>query len=447
MKYLINQHIALRIFFAILLGPIFTTFGAQVTFRVNMGIQSSIGRFDDAGDFAEVRGSFDNWGAGLILDPSSQEPGVWEGSIDFFDPVGSDVQYKFVITQPNGTVVWEGFVGDGNQNRAFTLEESDQTLPIAFFDNVSVDPGAGIPVVFQVDMGVQIDMGAFSPETDIIEARGPFNNWGGGFELSNADAGRPTIYQGLMNITSTSPGGSVPYKYVINGGTWEGGDNRTFVLAELEQTLPVRFFDDIEPGSFLTEDTLVTFTVDMTGAVNGLDGSLIGPVNEVYINGDFTPWWNWGSLPGEFAMFDDGLQSLGDQVSGDLVYSWQQVFLAGSPVRLQYRYGVDSEDNEAMPGDDRIRYIRANGNYEMPLDAFGDIVQESRDLQLGGVAIASASGGQVTVTWDGGAGILLQSRTAFDNTDWQEVPNTEAQSSVTLPISNTGHMFFRLTRQ
>lgn len=447
MKYLFNQHRALQIFLAILLGPAFAAFGAEVTFQVDMGIQSSIGRFDQAGDFAEVRGSFDNWGSGFILDPSPQDPDVWTGSIELFDPAGSVIQYKFVITQPDGTIVWEGFVGEGNQNRAFTPEESDQTLAVAFFDNVTVDPGAGIPVRFQVDMSVQIEMGAFTPETDIVEARGPFNNWDGGFELSNADSDSPTVYQGTLNITSSSPGGSVPYKYVINGGTWEGGANRTFILAESEQSLPIRFFDDIEPGSFLTEETLVTFTVDMTGAVNGLDGTLIGSVNEVYINGDFIPWWNWGSLPGEFALFDDGVQSLGDQVSGDLVYSWQQLFPAGSPVRVEYRYGVDSEDNEAPPGDNRVRYIRANGDYEMPLDVFGNFVQESRELQLGNVTIASELGGQVIVTWDGGAGILLQSRTAFGSADWQEIPNTEAESSVTLPVSNIGSMFFRSTRR
>jgi len=125
------------------------------------------------------------------------------------------------------------------------------------------------------------------------------------------------------------------------------------------------------------------------------------------------------------------------------------VFTAGSPTptRVEYRYGINSGDNESAAGNNRIRYIRATGGYQMPLDVFGDIVQEPRELQLGGVAIGFVLEGSVNLTWDGGAGIVLQSRTEFNSADWHEVPNTEAQSSVTLSISNEGQMFYRLTRR
>jgi hypothetical protein len=43
-----------------------------------------------------------------------------------------------------------------------------------------------------------------------------------------------------------SPGGSVPYKFVVNGGTWETGDNRGFILPSSGQTLPVDYFDRLD---------------------------------------------------------------------------------------------------------------------------------------------------------------------------------------------------------
>ena len=97
--------------------------------------------------------------------------------------------------------------------------------------------------------------GLFLPEFDWLEVRGAFNSWAAGFELEPISEGSP-IYAGSTTIKSIAPGDSVEYKYVYNGGQWENGSNRKFILAEQAlQVLPIRYFSDIGPGSNLTEDT------------------------------------------------------------------------------------------------------------------------------------------------------------------------------------------------
>jgi hypothetical protein len=68
------------------------------------------------------------------------------------------------------------------------------------------------------------------------------------------------------------------------------------------------------------------------------------------------------------------------------------------------------------------------------------IVNNSRPVS------AKPQGNLVTVTWNGGPGIRLQMSTTIGNAGWQDVPNTDGQSSVDLPMSNTG-TFFRVIKR
>ena len=59
---------------------------------------------------------------------------------------------------------------------------------------------------------------------------------------------------------------------------------------------------------------------------------------------------------------------------------------------------------------------------------------------------AKPQGNLVTITWNGGPGIFLQTSTTLGGAGWQDVPNTDGKSSVDLPLSNTG-TFFRVIRR
>jgi len=212
-----------------------------VTFQVNLSIQQLIGNFDPTSHTVEVRGSFDGWGAGIALAVDPMDSDIYQGTTDILGSAGAVIEYKFVINQA-GTLVWEGDVGTGMANRAFTLEGASQTLPVVYFDNLSTDPGAGIPVTFAVNLGVQAALGLFNPDFDTVTVAGKFNVWNGtDSPLVNSNE-EPYIYRGMYSIKA-SPGSPVPHKFVVSGSVWEEGDDRTFVLADSEQTLPVVFFN------------------------------------------------------------------------------------------------------------------------------------------------------------------------------------------------------------
>ncbi|MDB4491580.1 hypothetical protein N9260_01000 [bacterium] len=222
------------------------TLAIEVTFQVNLSIQESLERFVPSEDIIEVRGSFTGWGGGTELEQDANNPSIYSLPLEVEDGEGAFVDYKFVIVDSSNVVIWESEVGDGQDNRAFEQQAADHVLPPVFFDNLSVDPGAGTDVMFQVDMAARIHDDLFDPEVDYVSVRGPFNNWEGNEPLVRIEEGS-TIYQGTATVGFILPGSEVPYKFIINSAEWENGDNREFELAENAQMVPVRFFDDIEP--------------------------------------------------------------------------------------------------------------------------------------------------------------------------------------------------------
>ena len=217
-----------------------------VKFQVDMSVQEAIGRFDAQTDIVELRGSFNVWEGGDEMERGEGDSSLYSLEIDVPDEPGATIPYKFVIIADGGRVVWESDVGDGQTNRTMLLEGDGQELPAVFFDNLSVDPGAGIEVTFLVDMKARIDEASFDPASDLVEVRGPFNDWEGGSELAPVEEGS-SVYGGAVTVAFILPGTQVAYKYIINGGEWETGENRYFELGEQAHSVPVRYFDDIEP--------------------------------------------------------------------------------------------------------------------------------------------------------------------------------------------------------
>ncbi len=238
-----------------------------VTFKVNLEIQQATGNFDPALHTVECHGAFDGWGAGVTLSPSQDNTNVYLGTVNVTGSPGAVIEYKFVINRA-GSLLWEGNVGPGgpNGNRTLTLVAGSQDLPVVYFNNLTNNPGAGISVTFLVSMAVPTARGTFDPSTGMVDLRGPFNNWGNpsGFILTNT-AANPTLFAGAIPIATASPGSSIPYKFTMNG-TWEMGDNRSFILASSAQTLPVDYFDRVSDfGPIAIETTLFTVTLSWTG--------------------------------------------------------------------------------------------------------------------------------------------------------------------------------------
>ena len=326
-------------------------------------------------------------------------------------------------------------------------ETGGQILETVFFDDLDTNPGGGVEVTFQVNMAPLLQDGLFLPEFDWLEVRGAFNSWAAGFQLEPILEGSP-IYAGSTTINSIAPGDSVEYKYVYNGGQWENGSNRKFILAQQAlQVLPIRYFNDIGPDSNLTEDTKIFISVNMNNALalNGTPFNL--ETDRVYINGEFSEftWWEWSFPPDEFELLDDGIAESGDAVAGDGIYSIKFQALAGQPKRLEYKFSINGEDSEADFQNNHIRYIRETENYPLPVDQFGNMVREPEILSsdLGVITIDGPVDGMVTLIWENTDAVLQRSENLAPRS-WQNIPNSQGNREMVFSVNEISENYFRL---
>jgi hypothetical protein len=432
----------------------------NVTFQINMATQEAAHAFDPtAGDVVELRGEFNGWAGGTVLEPDATNPDIYTITVPVSQAPGSSVQYKFHI-QRAASDTWEN-----DPNRQFAQLSTDQTLPVVYFNNVT-----GVPIRaalnFAVDMNAQIAGGKFDGTSEEVWVRGNKMGWDvppQGLQLFE-DAGHAGVYTNQYQMDAVITGDTIEYKYTIfdpstGGTTWEDGANKSVAFTGTEstdangyhvKTLATTYFNGISPADILSADTLVTFQVDMNGAVTFGGATPFDAANSgVWINASFVNngnWGAWGSQDPSLQMFDDGVTG-GDTVAGDGIYSFQAMFPKGSPTLVTYKYGIDSADNEAAANNNHVRYIRATGSYTMPLDKFGMQTQETQGAtDLGNVSIKLESDGKITLTWPGQAGVKLQQFNDIANAaSGTDVPNSDGQSSVTLtPSAATG--FFRIVK-
>ncbi|MDB4419879.1 CBM20 domain-containing protein [Akkermansiaceae bacterium] len=412
-----------------------------------MSVQIAIGRYDPGNDLLMVRGPFNSW-VGNDLTFVAGSNFLYEAEIDIFETDGAQTDYKFFIASVTSGDIWEGNVGTGeNGNRRFNYQAGGQILETVFFDDLEKNPGGGVKVTFQVNMAPLLQDGLFLPEFDWLEVRGAFNRWAAGFELEPISEGSP-IYAGSTTIKSIAPGDSVEYKYVYNGGQWENGSNRKFILAEQAlQVLPIRYFSDIRPDSSLTEDTKIVISVNMNNALalNGTPFNL--ETDRVYINGEFSEftWWEWSFPPDGFELLDDGTAESGDAVEGDGIYSIKFQALAGQPKRIEYKFSINAEDSEADFQNNHIRYIRETGNYPLPVDQFGNMVHEPEVLSsnLGVITINGPVDGMVTLSWENTDAVLQHSESLAPSS-WQNIPNSQGDREMVFSATEISKNYFRL---
>jgi hypothetical protein len=219
----------------------------------------------------------------------------------------------------------------------------------------------------------------------------------------------------------------------------------------------------------LPVNTLVTFTVDMNGAIT-TEGHLFdaNDGDTIWINGGGgIPWYVWfaptnpAAGPAQYQMFESA--------PGSGVYSNAILLSKGWPLAFEYKYGVaiaslgdlGPRDNEAAVGSNHFRVIRstATGTYTTPQDRFGNQYHEPFFNKLarndGQLKIGAPSGGNTLVSWLGRPGAHLQTRTNVAG-DWQDLIQTDGTNwtfgtaSINGFVSQTnwpavGKSFFRLT--
>jgi hypothetical protein len=346
-----------------------------------------VGNFNSGTDTLEVRGDFNSWNGGMTLSSVPGNPNVYQVTYTNYNyPPGTTLEYKFVMITQTAGYVWETV-----NNRVLTMPGSAQTLPVVYFNNLAAAP-IRAEVLFQVDMGVQLTIGTFDRATGQVWVRGDSMGWDAppsGLQLFE-DTARPGVYTNVFAMEQLLPGVPIAYKFTTwqpatSTTVWEDDGNKQVVFTGAEpvnaagyyvETVGPVYFNGLGYADVLTQETLVTFTVNMNGAV-GVGGSPVFTegTDWVDMNGDFLGWWTWGSPPAAAAMYDDGMTG-GDTVAQNGIWSLQYLFPKGSRTRVEYAYSIDASPNEGGYGANHVRYIRSTGSYAMPMDTFGVMVQE-----------------------------------------------------------------------
>jgi hypothetical protein len=206
---------------------------------------------------------------------------------------------------------------------------------------------------------------------------------------------------------------------------------------------------------------LVTFTVNMAGAVD-TQGHAFDPANDnVYVNGQFAGWYPWagtfpGPAPAGYQMIEEGFSS---------IYTNAVIFPVGTPVDCAYKYGMDintvfggPQDDEAPFLQNHVRVIRSlsTGAYVLPTDTFGNQYVEP---SFGQLALAPGAPGTVQLSWLGAPNVQVQTSSNLTGGAWTSVSGTSGAYwsagtnspnglvSVTNWPAASGGTYFRLIKQ
>jgi hypothetical protein len=338
--------------------------------------------------------------------------------------------------------------------------------------NFSTTPPVTNQVVFAVDMTYQIQLGYFHPGSSVYVA-GNFNGWpgassGNGLLLVNNppynSGGNTNIYYGtntFIGLPGTSP---TQYKFNQNdasaqNGGWESIDNKVLTLLTTNGTLvlPIAVFNNLYASEVLQTQTLLTFTVDMTGAVDRF-GNPFDPNNDlVLVDGDFlNPQWACLSHPADPVPNTDYSQNFLTREGTTMLYTNSYTVPAGNTLEVTYKYGIYHDsgnlntnvDNEAGYAQNHSRYIRNNsGVYNFATDIFGQQRTNSaaaNEIAFGNLTIGRPTGSVFPIAWLGLPGVHLQYSTGLGS-GWTDLNATDGTMSTNWP-SSTGSAFFRLIR-
>ena len=420
----------------------------NLTFRVDLAQQISLGNFIPGTDTVEVRGNFNGWTGGA--NPMTNNPAdhhtnafglvstnVYEANIAVTGPTNGAMDYKFVISH-GGNTLWDSPTGnntDNGGNRWFTQPYAPASLPIADFSDAPYAPL--VAITFNVDMSaVQLADPGFSPTS--VTLNGDFNGWSTGIACTNDPNGSNT---NLYSCTITNGAGSTinyQFRYLSYGNTVydnpPGGGNRQISVPNVATlNVPPVYFNNVSPNDLLNVDTVVTFTIAMSNAVTTDNIHFDPSQNTLYLNGDFAGWVDWNPL----ALSSANLTCTNNP-PGSSNWSCQVTIPKYHSRSLSYRFAVDPSGVANEPqnpnGKNHFRYIRStNGTYNLPLDTWGVDVVEPK---FGNLTIGAPSGGQVPLNWLGYPGASLVSGTDISQVT-NVVAGTSGQSSATIPTTNS----------
>jgi hypothetical protein len=405
-----------------------------LTFSIDLTPQIELGHFipgDPIYGNIVVAGTFSNpqW-TGV---PMTNNPTLSGNSSNIYSATfladgnypGSFENYKFIMNNNY----------ESGNNRDFFTPTNNYTIPYAFplayYDNIA--SAYATPVTFSVDMTAPTFLGTFNPGNgDLVYAAGTFqtNAWDiTSFVLTNdVTAANTNIYSGTYDVPD-APGTGEQYLFVaIN--------------------------------NYLLEPTTITFTVDMANASDKYGNPFVANngdavvINGNFLNPPFPDFWTDAQLGQDPADYSANLMG---EVGLSTLYTNTFTVAANSPLEVQYKYGIihnysssmannTNADNEAGFGLNHTRYIRAAGNYNFPVDIFGQQqtnLAAATEPSFGNLAISAPVAGHLPLSWLGRPGVYLQYTTNLSSTNWVQLNATDGANSSSWPQTNR-QVFFRL---
>jgi hypothetical protein len=421
----------------------------QVTFLVDMGVPiqefPAPSGFDTntTGDILYVRGSFNGWATQseyqLFQVGASS---LYSNTVEIVAYAGTVIQYKFFGDSFPGE---ETPLLSCNDVRSLTISGPEVTAPLAYWSDRSLsDPTNHI--TFQVDMSVQQAVGGFDPSTDQVFLRGSFNNWSDPIPLASLPDPDTNIYAGTIELPNWPIGACIKYKFFNNhagapNGGWESINDRQFNIASPDQVVPPSAFNNIEICDVLEVTNFITFTVSMTNAV-ATDATVYDGTQSVYLNGDFLNWWAWDNIGAATAYQMT-------QVPGTSNYTLTLPMPPGNNLRIEYKYSMNTADNEAGFALNHERYIRTvdgQTEYTLPLDLWTGTdtnrIANLEEPKFGYLKAIPGSSGQVQIEWLGLKCVSLQTTTNLTS-GWLTHPASAGSSGTNWPADGD-QVFFRL---
>jgi hypothetical protein len=411
----------LRFLVLLTLGGALSASAVNVTFSVNMSVQTAMGQFDPANDFVFVAGdTLNNWSQNTtLLTQSVTDTNVWEVTVDL--AASSWPNYKFVKQRFGLGFSWEddGVGPNGSQNRWFQVPVTGTNLPAVYFNNVTNVIANHAPVTFQVNMSVQIAQGSFNPGSSSLLLAGSFTAWENNPVTLTQSLADTNIWQCTVDITN-NVGTALLYKFVMNGN-WETIANRSATMTNVAQTLPVVYFDNV---------TNVAVPIPMTFSVN---------MGVAQARGAFNP--GGGDYLEAYGSFNTGAGGawlggfiLTNTPANPIVYSGTYVTTNAPGGTVLYQFVINGSTWESTGN--RTHILTSTNPVVLPTVFLNDITT------LGPVTNTPVSATSADLTWAGGPLIRVQSSTNLSG-PWQNVGGTEGQSAASVTVGPE-QTYFRL---
>ena len=416
--------------------------------------------FDTNSENPHVRGSFNAGSVGgdwqLFQVPGTT---LYSNTVPVEAFIGDTVTYKFWKDYDTGQYEQPALLCEDPRDRSLTITNASMSAPPAYWcDRKLSDPD--INISFAVDMSLQESLGFFTNGVDSMYVRGSLSQigWGPGILLTNHPAPYTNVFSTVVTMRYTPiPPCVNRYKFYIDrppGGTdvWEspistGGNDREFTITSTSVAIS-NFWNGLTPCDTLEEETQVTFSVDMTGAVSHPNGTITyDGTQTVYINGEFLSWQSqvgggdWGTNPKpELALTKNPTSD---------VHSITLPISAASKLQMVYKFSMGGEDNEAGQQTNHVRYIRLDAgstNYTMPRDVW-TITNPGVprvEPEIGGLAARASTPGNVVLEWSGLPCTSMQAGPTPAG-PFSNLFEARGVSSTNMPVSGE-QMYFRLSR-